>query len=250
MEENTLVRLRASDIFTIGKRRVYTSSAGYTSDPIFNLKFNYNGAHQDQLRGGGIYAIHYRGELLYAGIFTGTAIKKVSTPFAGNVAAERFWKHLDALTMRGGAVGFTDPNYDLACALPDHPLVEAIRNSIAQRGRNSVKSYPCKVQFACENWDDFKNMEDNPSVLENFTFIYGRLAPQSYRPDISYDDLKAYLEEVEKRILEEMTPRCNLKFHKPNDAKLPLGPDLDKWEDLREAIKDPASLPLHPSKKD
>ena len=239
MQKDTLIQLRASELFKITRRRTYTSSAGYRSDPVFNLRFVYNGSHDEALRGGGIYAIHYRGELLYAGIFTGSVIAKTSTPFVGNVAAERFWKHLDALTMRGGAVGFTDANYDKACALPDHPLVEAIRRSVAQRGRNSVKSYPCKVQFACEHWEDFLRIEQDPAILDGFTFTYGRLSPDRYRPDIPYQDLKAYLGEIEARILDEMKPRCNLKFHKPDDSGLALGPDLALWDGLRQAIKAP-----------
>lgn len=248
MQEDTLVQLRASDLFTISRRRTYTSSAGYRSDPVFNLRFVYNGAHEEALRGGGIYAIHYRSELLYAGIFTGSVIAKTSTPFAGNVASERFWKHLDALTMRGGAVGFTDANYDKACALPDHPLVEAIRRSVAQRGRNSVKSYPCKVEFACEHWEDFLRIEEDPAVLDGFTFTYGRLSPESYRSDITYPELKTYLEEIEARILDEMKPRCNLKFHKPDNSRLSLGPDVEQWDALRQAIRDPLSLGLAAAK--
>ena len=244
MQQDTLVRLRAGDLFTIARRRTYTSSAGYTSDPVFNLKFVYNGTHDEALLGGGLYAVHYRGELLYVGIFTGSKIAETPTPFTGNVAAERFWKHLDALTMRGGAVGFTNANYDKACALPDHPLVEAIRRSVAQRGRNSVKSYPCKVQFACEHWDDFVRLDQDPAMLNNFVFTYGRLSPDRYRSDITYHELKTYLEEIEARILDEMKPRCNLKFHKPDASQLSLGPDLELWDALRKTMRDPSSLEL------
>lgn len=250
MQENVLVRLRASDIFTIVKRRPYISRDGYESDPIFNLKFKYNGAHQDLLRGGGIYAVHYRGELLYVGILTGIKIKGQRTGFAGNVAEERLHKHLDVLTMRGSAIGFSRRNYDLSCKLPDHPLVEAIRESGVMRGRDSVNSYPCKVKFACENWEEFKSLEGNSTALDDFTFIYGRLSPGSYPLDIPYDSLMDYLEDIEARILNEMRPRCNLKYHKPNDAKLALGPDLEKWDSLREAIRNPDILPVHSSEND
>lgn len=239
MINDTLMQVPAGNLFDITTRPIYCNRKGQNSDHLFNLRFAYKGANEGDLQGGGIYALHYRRELLYIGIFTGKKDNGLSVPFAGNVADKRFTKHLDVMTMRGGAVGFSAGNYDQSCKLPDHPLVEAIRRSISQRGGNSVKSYPCKVRFACENWDEFSRIEHDPSILDDFTLTYGRIDPGAYPTGISYNTLRSYLEDVEARLLEHFKPRCNIKFDRPDNAKLALGPDIKRWSSLKHAIANP-----------
>ncbi|WP_156494287.1 hypothetical protein, partial [Erythrobacter sp. HI0019] len=177
---------KAGELFRIELREPRTrKDTGETAPEIFNLEFRYNGVDDALLRGGGIYAVHYRGELLYVGTLTG----KAKTKFGGNVAEERFWKHLEAQTMRGRSVGFTPNNYKLVCEMADHPLVESISQNGVLDGNGAVKSYPRKVAFAMRHWNEISRIETDPAVLDNFTFCYGRLSPDAYDPAISYQQL-------------------------------------------------------------
>ena len=199
---------------------------------IFNLKFRYNSKDQAALAGGGIYAIYYDGELLYIGIFTGDR----GVPFASNVAAQRYWKHLEALTMRGYSVGFNPTNYDKSIQLPDGHLVSALRASTEPRGRGAVRSYPCKVEFAARRWNAMSKVEKDASVLGRFTFIYGRVGPDHFQSDVSYGELKRYLEAIEAGLILDYRPICNVKFPRINREDLKIGSDEQAWDEFRVLI--------------
>lgn len=223
----------ADDLYDIKISEPYTKRATQEkSHSLFNLTFAYNGKYQSELAGGGIYAIHYDGELLYIGIYTG----KKPVPFIGNVANTRLDNHLDVLTMRGRSVGFAAHNYDAACNLPDHELVRAIKQSPGMRKGNSVMSYPCKVKFACENWDAMRSIESDPNGLSRFQLIYARMDPEFYRADINYLQLLHYLENIENHLLKQFEPRCNLSYNAPNSDYLVYGPPMSAWDELKDRI--------------
>ena len=222
---------KAGELFSIEQREPRMRKVtGEIAPETFNLEFRYNGVDDAMLRGGGIYAVHYRGELLYVGILTG----KAKTKFGGNVAEERFWKHLEAQTMRGRSVGFTPNNYKLVCEMADHPLVESIRQNGALDGNGAVKSYPRKVAFAIKHRDEIKRIEKEPAVLDNFTFCYGRLSPDAYDPAISYQQLKNYLREIENRLILALAPPCNGTSHRTKADNLAFGPPAHHWHGLQE----------------
>lgn len=222
---------------------------GEVVNGIFNLAFRLKAGDEAALAGGGIYAVRYRGELLYVGIFTGD--RKV--PFAGNVARERISKHIEALSMRGRNVGFGATNYDRAIALPEGPLVLAIRSNTAQRDNGSVRSYPCKVRFAAERWAEMSIMEKDPKVLAGFEMIYGRINPGAYAPDITYADLKSYLEVVENGLIQSCKPRCNERHAKPKLKNMRHGPAAEAWSAYGKMLADgtwastpkPVQVPAH-----
>lgn len=230
--------LRANDLFDIEVKSARTrQDSDATMPPIFNLKFRYNGRDADLLAGGGVYATFYRQELLYVGIFTG----EQRIPFASNVASARFYKHLEALTLRGRAIGFTERNYERSIALdrPRCPLVAALRQTRIPRGNGTVKTYPSKVEFASDNWAEFSRIEHDPLVLQDFTFAYGRTAARHFNPAVTYQQVKNYLSAIESRAIERHNPRCNERRARANLAYLQGGPALEEWNEFLEVVGDP-----------
>jgi len=217
------------DIIVVDPR---TPRGGAESMPdIFNLEFRYNRRDTHALAGGGVYAVYYRGELLYVGLFTGDA----GIPFASNVAAKRFYKHLEALTLRGRTIGFSAKNYDRTIALdrPSCPLIGILKGTLLPRGNGAVKTYPCKVEFACDNWDAFSQIEHGNTALDEFTFVYGRIGPEQFNQDkvITYQQVKNYLGVIEDDIIHQHRPRCNEKFARSSDSNCSPrdGEDLACW---------------------
>lgn len=215
---------------------------------IFNLTFRYNKHDLQTLTGGGIYAVYYKGELLYIGIHTGDK----GVPFVANVAEERFWKHLEALTLRGRSVGFSVQNYELAIKLaasrPNCPLIQTLKETRVPRGNGSVKTYPCKVEFASDNWHAFSCIESN-SALDDFTFAYGRVSVEHFVRGVKYQQVKNYLGVIENNLLGNLKPRCNEKFSRPNCRYLAVGPARDAWASFEETVINQISRPL-PTKAD
>lgn len=231
---------KAGEIFRIETREPrLRRDTGETASPIFNLVFKYNGKFDAVLQGGGIYSVHYRKELLYVGILTG----KNKVKFCGNVAEERFWKHLEAQTMRGRSVGFTPNNYRAVSAMQAHPLINAIRNTRALDGNGAVKSYPRKVEFAIRNWAEMAKIENDYSILDNFVFCYGRISPDAYGSSISYQDLKKYLGEIENRLILDLAPPCNGTGYPANDRNLAFGPPSHEWRALQDLIERHMNIP-------
>ncbi len=206
---------------------------GETASPIFNLVFKYNGKFDALLQGGGIYSVHYRKELLYVGILTG----KNKGKFCGNVAEERFWKHLEAQTMRGRSVGFAPNNYKAVSAMNSHPLIKEITSNGVLCGNGAVKSYPRKVEFAVKHWEEMSRIESDVEIFNNFVFCYGRISPDAYASSISYQDLKRYLGEIENRLILDLAPPCNGTSYLAKDKNLTLGPPPHDWRALHDLIR-------------
>jgi hypothetical protein len=228
---------RGGDLFDVAVVEPRRPRDGAERMPdIFNLQFRYNGRDAEVLAGGGVYAVYYQGELLYIGLFTGDR----RVPFASNVASQRFYKHLEALTLRGRAIGFTPGNYDEAIALdrPDCPLIGILRATLVPRGNGAVKTYPSKVKFASDNWDAFSRIERDRSVLDGFTFVYGRIGAEQFSPDISYREVKKYVNVIEDDLIRQHTPRCNLKIARSSDGHLAIGPGRDAWISFKKLVGD------------
>lgn len=206
---------------------------GEQVNPIFNVKFNVRpeALENPDFGGGGIYAVRYLGLLLYPGIYTGEKI-----PFSSNVVKQRLTKHIEAFTMRGYRVGFGKKNYDTVIAMPSSPLVEAIRSNKAQKDNGSVRSYPCKVEFANEHWDSMMRVEKDPKILENFEFLYARLNPEEHK-HLTHAQLKKYLETIERMLILETDPRCNVRRVQPKLENLIHGPDKSVWDEFHQMLK-------------
>jgi hypothetical protein len=203
---------RGGDLFTIHKAEPRCVGANRMPD-IFNLRFRYNRCDAEVLAGGGIYAVYFRGELLYIGLFTGKGRKA----FASNVASQRFYKHLEALTLRGRTIDFSASNYKKVCALkrPSCPLIRSLQGTQVPWGNSAVKTYPCKVEFASDNWDAFSRIERDQSVLNGFTFVYGRIDCKQFSGNITYQRVKNYLSVIENDLISDYSPRCNIRGYSP-----------------------------------
>lgn len=199
-----------------------------------NLRFRPRRDHPREYAGGGVYAIAYRRQLLYVGKFTGRA----NVPFAGDAVTDRFWKHLEALTMRGRSIGFSPKNFDVSIAMDESPIVSAIRQHAALRGYDRVRTYPCKVKFAAEHWSDFEKLETDPGPFEDFEFFYARVSPPQFCSDVSYSKLKNYIGVIEDDLILELRPRCNVRFHRSDRAHLSIGPSADEWNEFKDLVRD------------
>lgn len=233
---------RGGDLFDVAVAKPRTPRGGAERMPdIFNLEFRYNGRDAQALKGGGIYAVYYRGELLYIGLFTGDR----GVPFVSNVASQRFYKHLEALTLRGRTIGFSPRNYDMVIALdrPHCPLIGILRATLVPRGNGAVRTYPCKVEFASDNWDSFNRIERDRSLLDDFTFVYGRLSAEHFRSDITYQQVKNYLGAIENKLILDYRPRCNERRVPSSDKHLPIGPGRDAWITFVKLVGDHISRP-------
>jgi hypothetical protein len=233
---------RAGDLFDIASVEPRRPRGGDERMPdTFNLDFRYNGRSAPMLAGGGIYVVCYRRELLYIGIFTG----KDRKAFVSNVASERFYKHLEALTLRGRSVGFTARNYDTAIALdrPDCPLIGILRGTRVPRGNGAVKTYPCKVEFASDNWNDFSCIERDRAVLDRFTFLYGRVDATHFRGGADYQQVKNYLGAIESDLILGHGPRCNERRARINGRHLAVGPPRDAWIVFEKLVRDHIARP-------
>lgn len=228
-----VVTHRAGDLFSVETVEPRWNKGRTRQMPkTFNLKFRYNGRDAAALAGGGIYAIHFKGELLYVGIFTGD--RKV--PFAGNVAKERLSKHLEALTMRGRTVGFSAANYDRVLTMEPGPVTDAVRATTIPRDNGSVRSYPCKVGFATTHWAEMSKVEIDRTVLDGFTFTYGRVGPESFAAGAGYATLKNYINVIEDDLILALRPRCNDRFTRSDRAKLAAGPDEAAWSTFKALV--------------
>jgi hypothetical protein len=236
------VMYRGGELFDIAEVKPRTPRGGAERMPgIFNLKFRYNGRDTKELAGGGIYAVYYQDELLYVGLFTGCD----GVPFISNVASQRFYKHLESLTMRGRTIGFSPGNYDKAIALdrPNCPLIGILRGTRVPRDNGAVKTYPCKVEFASNNWDAFRRIERDESVLDSFTFVYGRIGVEHFNRDISYQKVKNYLNVIEDDLILRHRPCCNEKFSRGSDSHLKVGPPRDAWITFMKLVENQISRP-------
>ena len=226
---------RGGDLFDIAVVEPRTQRGSAERMPgIFNLDFRYNQRDAGALAGGGIYAIYYKGKLLYIGLFTGDK----GIPFVSNVASRRFYKHLEALTLRGRNIGFSRKNYDKVVALhrPDCSLMQSLKGTLVPRGNGGVKTYLGKVEFASDNWNLFSRIECDRSVLDGFTFVYGRIGPNHFHQNITYQQVKNYINVIEDDLILKHDPLCNEKRTRSSERHLLVGPGRDAWTTFEDLV--------------
>lgn len=149
----TTASYNAANLFAV---RLATPLAG---NPAWaNLKIDSNKRlYRNVASGAGLYAIHYRGHLLYIGKFLGTR----TNPFASNVCFTRWAKHLGTLTLRDRRVSFSRKAIDdLRLRQPLVPplsdIVAAAAHPVITKPRGRVSSLN-RALFAAENWGRFRN---------------------------------------------------------------------------------------------
>jgi len=165
----------------------------------------------EKIRGAGLYAIHFNGQLIYIGQFRGTR----TNSFGGDVCATRWAKHLGAFTSRDRRISFspTAVNNMRAHQHPKSPLADIINaagEAVIHKDRGRVSSLN-RALFAAEHWVAFSRI-DNAQGLASFTVTYTQIEMQQ-RPD--HGLIRAAVEAAEKRVIACLRPRCN--------AEIPVG---------------------------
>lgn len=192
-------------------------------------------AQPESYAGAGLYALCFDNRLIYIGSFLGTGHNGAS--FAGDVAKERWWAHIGAITARGSRVHIAKRTLELLRqSLGDaDPMVQGF--SLARcpdlLHKDSGNLAPLRrLKFAAANRAIFLIQNANPEhVLGRFCFIYVRI--DELRNGIDPAGLKEHIESVEKVLIRRYAPVCN-STHVPRNA-LPINVDLAEVEPLLRA---------------
>jgi hypothetical protein len=172
----------------------------------------------DKIRGAGLYAIHFNGQLIYIGQFRGTR----TNAFGGDVCATRWAKHLGAFTSRDRRISFSPAainnmraHQHLKSPLAD--IINAAGEAVIHKDRGRVSSLN-RALFAAEHWDVFSRI-DNAQGLAGFTVTYTQIEMQQ-RPD--HGQIRAAVEAVEKRVIACLRPRCNAEILSGNAGNISI----------------------------
>ena len=155
--------------------------------------------------GPGIYGCFWDRQLFYVGTFAGNR-----QPDCGNVARERWTKHVAGMTFRGHNVTIGDTSLDRIAGEPPTALgtllLEADRARIANPS-SALQTQYAKYRFADRHWDDFAALDT--AMLERFAFIYLRPSLHGRFAGMDKAALDPHLRAMERGIVSLLAPPCN-----------------------------------------
>jgi hypothetical protein len=199
------------DVETVGPD--HYSRRSYVHMKPFDLDFRLKSSkrHSELMHGPGVYQIFFEKILVYVG--------KFDTLNDGNVAEERWRKHLETITLRGNRVGFTSPKsvqklIDLMC---DKKLISALtveKKNLKKRLRDTgVVSSQNRICFANKNWSKFSKLSKR-SLGELFAVEYYRFININKK-----SEAERYAKMLEERLIDLYRPECNYQCSKKNPSK-------------------------------
>lgn len=214
-----------------------------------NLRFCLTLRDKAALAGAGIYAAFFDDQLIYIGKYLG----KKQAPFQGNIALARWDKHIGTLTLRGRALSFAEKSRQRILALPDHPVVTALKGASANtllRDRGMLSTYN-RCRFAIQHWNAFQELSE--VTLARFSFIYVRLESQHAEGRWQTAMIRERINKIEDQLVESLQPRCNAvvqdgspqPIYKQADARARIeGCFRDAFGDsaIGEAVSTPSSI--------
>ncbi|MCK6372797.1 MAG: hypothetical protein L6Q69_01690 [Zoogloea sp.] len=159
------------------------------------------------LTGPSIYLLVFGSRVVYAGKYR---------PIAGSVVEDRWFRHLQTVTLRGSAVGLgglSNPERRLARLLEgvQEPSLRTLLTERLEvdRGRfrdTGVNTTVNRVAFAAKHWAVFGSAQ-SASIFDGFSFHLFRLA--GFNEQARADEA---VSAVEKALLDRVFPRCNRQF--------------------------------------
>ena len=185
----------------------------YKNMKPFNLDFRYRKSKtpDDEMHGPGVYQIFFFGTLIYIG--------KFDTLNNGNVAKERWRKHLETITMRGYHLGFTSPDTvtALICLMTNNALrksLEVEKRKLATRLKDTgTVSSRNRIAFANRNWAKFSKLKSKlPAGM--FTVDYYRFT--RIRTDRKAQEIANQLEGT---LIAKYKPQCNREYSQDEPSK-------------------------------
>ena len=154
------------------------------------------------LTGPGIYLILFGDEVIYLGKYQ---------PVRGDILGVRWLRHMQTLTIRGSQVGFRSKklNY-LLRQVTNQNLCTALKRLHKNHRKEhfidtGVVTSQNRIGFANENWDTFRQQNDN-AILGNFSIVLLRLTNLSSEKEKNRNII---VSAIERSTLKCVRPRCN-----------------------------------------
>ena len=199
------------DVETVGPD--HFSRRSYVHMKPFDLDFRLRSSkrHSESMHGPGVYQIFFEDKLIYVG--------KFDTLNDGNVAEERWRKHLETITLRGNRVGFTSPKTvsELIDLMGNKKLQGALmaeKTKLKKRLRDTgVISSRRRIAFANTYWGKFSNLTGK-SLGQLFTVEYYRFTDTTTK---SKAESSARM--LEEQLIDLYQPECNYQCSKKNPSK-------------------------------
>jgi len=189
----------ASELLTVRQRKALRGNP-----PWADLTIDSNRTlSRDRARGAGLYAIHFRGDLLYVGKFCG----KQSNPFDGRICDIRWSRHIGTLTLRDRRVSLSEGRCKQlggSSAAPLADIVNAMQASTIFQNRGRATSIN-RALFAAQHWSDFGRIR-HASDLEGFSFTYTQVEPDDATEPTRMREIVSH---AEKMAINSLQPRCN-----------------------------------------
>ncbi|KQN31489.1 hypothetical protein ASF00_01390 [Sphingomonas sp. Leaf34] len=160
---------------------------------------------QDGHSGPGIYACFWDRQLFYVGTFAGN-----DRPTNGNVARERWTKHIAGMTFRGHNVTIGERALaQIARGAPSALgtlLLDADRARISKTA-GALQTHYAKFRFADRLWDDFSVLDTD--MLTRFAFVFMRPSLHGRLAGMDKAALDSHLRAMERGIVTLLDPPCN-----------------------------------------
>lgn len=192
-------------------------------------------------QGCGLYAIAFRGRLIYVGKFRGLGRR----PFAGNILNARWKQHLSTLTLRGVGVGSKAGPLELVQAeRTGCPMLSTLwRAPEGFVGRIGFEASENRLRFASRYWDLFKDAEP-AALLEPFSFTYVQLQAEHHYDTAHLREAIGYAED---EVTARLRPLINSGHAWVEESDRPEMAGLEAV--LRDALKEHVGrlFPVHPS---
>jgi len=174
------------------------------------LKFVKSNLGTITIGGAGLYAIFYKGSLIYIGKFLGTRVdwKK------GSILDSRWMKHLKALTLLGREVSFSKKSWSSVQAAinssGDHGCKEVatLRSNIrGSDGDLMITDMGCRVSFEKYAFAEEIRIErgDPAEALGDLDFLYLRYSGSKDTPSV-----RERVSAAENEAIKKFRPRCNV----------------------------------------
>ncbi|MES3055200.1 hypothetical protein O6V14_06115 [Sphingomonas faeni] len=200
------ISIRGDDL--LGLRTVSTPG----THALANLRVDYRPTDagqraiaRDGHSGPGIYACFWDRELFYIGTFAG-----IGRPTNGNVARERWTKHIAGMSFRGHGVtigerALNQIGDDAPSRLGD--LLLAADRARLSKTAGALQMHYEKFRFAARHWDDFALLDE--AMLARFAFVYLRPSLHGRLAGMDKATLDPHLRAMERGIVALLDPPCN-----------------------------------------
>lgn len=170
------------------------------------------------ITGPGIYGLYFDGALIYIGKYQGTK----ADVFGGDIAEQRWWKHIASITLRGHRLSIARRTIhaianEQAAVVEDSPVAHALRavGTGLSTDRGCSSGYN-RVRFAIQHWSSFDQDGhwDSGQVLSRFTFVYVRFDPRAGTAanagfSLAPDTIRRRVSAVEHQLIRSYAPPCN-----------------------------------------